>query len=104
MNYGRIYYCDIANGIGCRTALFVSGCTHHCKGCFNEETWDFGYGQKVAMAGVPRMVAPGILARMDHNPLVPLWQDPETPLWRRVLSYVDSLLRGALKRIRAMLH
>ena len=66
--------------------------------------WDFGYGQKVAMAGVPRMVAPGILARMDHNPLVPLWQDPETPLWRRVLSYVDSLLRGALKRIRAVLH
>ena len=45
MNYGRIYYCDIANGIGCRTALFVSGCTHHCKGCFNEETWDFGYGE-----------------------------------------------------------
>ena len=45
MNYGRIYYCDIANGIGCRTALFVSGCTHHCKGCFNEETWDFSYGE-----------------------------------------------------------
>ena len=45
MNYGRIYYCDIANGIGCRTALFVSGCTHHCKGCFDEETWDFSYGE-----------------------------------------------------------
>ena len=44
MNYGRIFYNDIANGIGCRTALFVSGCTHHCKGCFNEETWDFNYG------------------------------------------------------------
>ncbi|MGI5888552.1 MAG: 4Fe-4S cluster-binding domain-containing protein, partial [Oscillospiraceae bacterium] len=43
MNYGRIYYCDVANGTGCRTALFVSGCTHHCKNCFNEETWDFGY-------------------------------------------------------------
>ena len=45
MNYGRIYYCDIANGIGCRTALFVSGCTHHCKGCFNEAAWDFAYGE-----------------------------------------------------------
>ena len=45
MNYGRILEADIANGIGCRTALFVSGCTHHCKGCFNEMTWDFSYGE-----------------------------------------------------------
>jgi anaerobic ribonucleoside-triphosphate reductase activating protein len=45
MNYGAIKYCDIANGIGIRTVLFVSGCTHHCKGCFQPETWDFAYGQ-----------------------------------------------------------
>lgn len=45
MNYGTIKFCDIANGIGIRTVLFVSGCTHHCKGCFQPETWDFGYGQ-----------------------------------------------------------
>ena len=45
MNYGAIKYCDIANGIGIRTVLFVSGCTHHCKGCFNEVAWDFNYGQ-----------------------------------------------------------
>lgn len=44
MNYCQIYYIDIANGTGCRTSLFVSGCTHHCKECFNEETWDFDYG------------------------------------------------------------
>ena len=44
MNYGEIIFTDVANGIGCRTSLFVSGCTHHCKGCFNEMTWDFGYG------------------------------------------------------------
>lgn len=45
MNYGNIKFNDIANGIGVRTSLFVSGCTHHCKGCFNPETWDFGYGE-----------------------------------------------------------
>lgn len=45
MNYGKIMYCDPANGPGCRTVLFVSGCTHHCKGCFNPETWDFKFGQ-----------------------------------------------------------
>lgn len=44
MNYGQIYYTDIANGAGCRTSFFVSGCTHHCKDCFSEQTWDFGFG------------------------------------------------------------
>lgn len=44
MNYCSIKKCDIANGIGVRTTLFVSGCTHHCKGCFQPETWDFAYG------------------------------------------------------------
>ena len=50
MNYGQIYYNDVANGVGCRTAFFVSGCTHHCEGCFNEMTWDFNYGEKYTKA------------------------------------------------------
>lgn len=45
MNYATIKNCDIANGPGVRVSLFVSGCTHHCKGCFNEEAWDFSFGQ-----------------------------------------------------------
>lgn len=45
MNYSEIKPCDIANGPGVRVTLFVSGCTHHCKGCFNEMTWDFAYGK-----------------------------------------------------------
>ncbi|WP_461810690.1 anaerobic ribonucleoside-triphosphate reductase activating protein [Faecalimonas sp.] len=45
MNYGNIKKHDIADGPGVRVSLFVSGCTHHCKGCFNSETWDFNYGQ-----------------------------------------------------------
>ncbi|MDD6351564.1 MAG: anaerobic ribonucleoside-triphosphate reductase activating protein [Lachnospiraceae bacterium] len=44
MNFGQIYYADIANGPGARTSFFVSGCRHHCKGCFNAETWDFSFG------------------------------------------------------------
>lgn len=46
MNYGAIKKCDIANGVGVRTELFVSGCTHHCKGCFQPETWNFDYGER----------------------------------------------------------
>lgn len=45
MNYATIKPCDIANGPGVRVSLFVSGCTHHCKDCFNQEAWDFDYGQ-----------------------------------------------------------
>lgn len=45
MNYGEIKNYDIANGEGVRVSLFVSGCTHHCKNCFNPETWSFEYGK-----------------------------------------------------------
>ena len=45
MKYSAIKYCDVANGPGVRTTLFVSGCTHHCPGCFNKETWDFNHGE-----------------------------------------------------------
>ena len=45
MNYAEIKYCDIANGIGVRTTLFVSGCRHHCEGCFNPVQWDFAAGE-----------------------------------------------------------
>ena len=45
MNYAAIKKYDIADGPGVRVSLFVSGCRHHCKGCFNAETWDFHYGQ-----------------------------------------------------------
>lgn len=46
MNYAEIKKCDVANGPGVRVSLFVSGCTHHCKECFNPETWDFNYGRE----------------------------------------------------------
>lgn len=45
MNYATIKYCDIANGVGVRTSLFVSGCRLHCKNCFNEEAWSFSAGK-----------------------------------------------------------
>lgn len=45
MNYGEIKKNDIANGLGVRVSLFVSGCRHHCKNCFNKDTWDFSYGK-----------------------------------------------------------
>ena len=45
MHYGEIKNCDIANGLGVRVTLFVSGCTNHCENCFQPQTWDFCYGK-----------------------------------------------------------
>lgn len=50
MNYCEIKTTDIANGPGVRVSLFVSGCRHHCEGCFNREAWDFDYGQPFTAA------------------------------------------------------
>ena len=46
MNYANIKYCSTTNGIGVRTSVFVSGCRIHCKGCFNQQAWDFKYGKE----------------------------------------------------------
>ena len=45
MYYSKIKFNDVANGPGLRLSLFTSGCTHHCIGCFQPETWDFKHGE-----------------------------------------------------------
>lgn len=64
MYYGNIKKCDIANGEGIRTTLFVSGCRNRCKGCFQRETWAFDYGKPFTDE-----VAEEIFASLD-NPSV----------------------------------
>ena len=61
MNYAEIKNVDVANGPGVRVSLFVSGCPHHCPGCFNPESWDFGYGRpfdQEAMDKILRLLMP----------------------------------------------
>lgn len=57
MNYAEIKNCDIANGPGVRVSLFVSGCTHHCPGCFNQVAWDFNYGQPFTQQTIDEILA-----------------------------------------------
>ena len=56
MNYATIKSRDIANGPGVRVSLFVSGCTHRCPGCFNEEAWDFDFGQPFTQEVIDRIL------------------------------------------------
>lgn len=57
MKYATIKNCDIANGPGVRVSLFVSGCTHHCPGCFNEVAWDFDYGEEFTQQTIDSILA-----------------------------------------------
>ena len=90
VNYASIRTCDIANGEGVRVSLFVSGCTHHCKGCFNEEAWDFAYGEpftreiedKLLVALAPSHIAG--LTILGGEPMEPENQRALVPFLRRV--------------------
>ena len=57
MNYATIKNCDIANGPGVRVSLFVSGCSHRCPGCFNEEAWDYNFGQPFTQDTIDSILA-----------------------------------------------
>lgn len=56
MNYAKIKPVDIANGLGVRVSLFVSGCSHHCKGCFNSELWNYEAGQEYNLDTVQEII------------------------------------------------
>lgn len=83
MNYAKIKNTDIANGKGVRVSLFVSGCTHHCKGCFNPETWDFHYGQEFTEATEEQLLTQ--LKPEFIEGLTLLGGEPMEPVNQRVL-------------------
>lgn len=90
MYYGEIKDCDIANGIGVRVTLFVSGCTNRCEGCFQPQTWDFCYGQPFTADTEERllkMLAPDYihgLTLLGGEPFEPDNQRALLPFVRRV--------------------
>lgn len=96
MYYSVIKNCDIANGPGVRVTLFVSGCTHHCEGCFNEETWDFQYGEPFAEETADRilgMLAPDYiegLTLLGGEPLEPTNREALLPFLRAVKERYPS--------------
>ena len=84
MNYAEIKNLDIANGPGLRVSLFVSGCTHHCKGCFNPESWDFNYGQPFTEATEEELLS--LLENEHIRGLSLLGGEPFEPVNQAVLA------------------
>lgn len=97
MNYATIKKYDVANGPGVRVSLFVSGCTHHCKGCFNPETWDFGFGDPFTPAvedEILEALAPSYIkgfSLLGGEPFEPANQAPLCALLERIkATYPDK--------------
>lgn len=90
MNYATIKPRDIANGPGVRVSLFVSGCTHRCKGCFNEVAWDFNYGEPFTQATIDdilNMLEPDFvkgITLLGGEPFEPQNQKPIVELLRQI--------------------
>ena len=90
MHYGAIKPCDIANGLGVRVSLFVSGCRHRCQNCFNPETWAFRYGQPYTEATtqqILKMLEPSYiqgLTLLGGEPMEPENQRELLPLVKAV--------------------
>ena len=90
MYYGEIKNCDIANGIGVRVTLFVSGCTNHCEQCFQPQTWDFCYGNPFTTETenqILEMLAPDYidgLTLLGGEPFEPANQRDLLPFVKRV--------------------
>lgn len=99
MKYATIKEIDVANGPGIRVSLFVSGCTHHCKGCFNPETWNFNYGddftpeveERILEAMKPAYIKGFSL--LGGEPFEPQNQEALLPFLRRVkAAYPDKTI------------
>lgn len=93
MNYATIKYNDIANGDGVRTSLFVSGCPHHCKGCFNEIAWDYNYGEEYDTE-----VENKILDSLEPNYISGLSVLGGEPLCPKNIYNVSKLVRDCKER------
>ena len=99
MKYGEIKNNDIANGEGVRVSLFVSGCTHHCEGCFNPMTWDFNYGEDFTdktIDSIIDLLSPSYikgLTLLGGEPMEPDNQRALLPLVKRVKAqYPDKTI------------
>lgn len=93
MNFCAIKPTDIANGRGVRVSLFVSGCSHHCPGCFNASTWDFNAGQPFMEETAEYIL--GLLKPDYINGLSLLGGEPFEPVNQRALL---PLIREFKKR------
>lgn len=96
MYYSQILDCDIANGLGFRVSLFVSGCSLHCKGCFNSEAWNYKFGKPFTISTqnkILELLHPDYIAGLSllgGNPTDPENEEDLIPFVKRVKQYYPN--------------
>jgi len=90
MYYGNIKDCDIANGLGIRVSLFVSGCRNHCPGCFSTNTWNFEYGTQFTFETASKLME--MLDRSYINGITILGGEPLEPENQQEVYYIMKLI------------
>ena len=102
MNYADIKQYDVANGPGVRVSVFVSGCNHHCKNCFNEVAWDFNYGNPFNEEELDKVIsylAPSYVAGLSllgGEPFEHTNQIGLLPLVKKAKEYILIKISGAI--------
>ena len=94
MYFGEILRADTANGLGMRVTLFVSGCTNHCPGCFQPQTWDFNYGQSYTPAIEDMLIKE--LSKSYYQGLTLLGGEPFEPCNQREIVKLIRRIRKEL--------
>lgn len=94
MHYGEIKACDIANGVGVRVSLFVSGCTNRCKNCFQPQTWNFNYGEEFTSETEEKIIS--LLDKSYISGLTVLGGEPFEPQNQRALLPFIKKVRDSL--------
>ena len=103
MHYADIKTADVANGKGVRVSVFVSGCNHHCKGCFNSEAWDFNYGKEFNQECINKVMneldKPYIkgISLLGGEPLEFTNQEGLLPLVKKAKNYIQKKIFGAIQ-------
>ena len=93
MNYAKINKNDTVNGEGISVSLFVSGCPHHCPGCFNPEAWDYNYGEEFTVETLAEILE-ALCANQVHRNLSILGGEPLAPLNRKVVKDIIQAVRS----------
>lgn len=96
MHYGEIKDCDIANGVGVRVSIFVSGCTNCCEGCFQPQTWDFNYGKEYTKETEDKLIE--MLGKSYIDGLTLLGGEPFEPANQRVLVELVRRVKAELPK------
>ena len=100
MNYAGIKKYDIANGPGIRFSLFVSGCTHHCRGCFNPDTWSFHYGKPFTKETEDYIIRQ--LGQDCYQGMTLLGGEPMEPVNQKGTSALGEKIQGNLSGKRSL--